>query len=134
MGLEAARLLTAQGHKVTVYESGDHIASGMRRYAHVRMFTPWEMNVPDGALEDLAEDGHALDIDPSATPMMREFIEGYLDVLAKHSRIAPTLKLGQTLIGASRELALKSDMPKMPQRGSGTRAAPARLDGLKGRP
>jgi len=116
VGLEAARLLTAEGHKVTVYEAGDQIASGMRRYAHVRMFTPWEMNVTEGALKDLAEQDLALDIDLTHTPMMREFIEGYLEVLAKSPRIAPTLKLGQTLIGASRELALKSDMPKMPQR------------------
>lgn len=116
VGLEAARLLTAQGHKVTVYEAGEQIASGMRRYAHVRMFTPWEMNVADGALEDLAAHGHVADIDLAETPMMGEFIEAYLDALAAHPRIAPTLKMGQTLIGASRELALKSDMPKMPQR------------------
>jgi thioredoxin reductase len=116
VGLEAARLLTARGHKVTVYESGQRIASGMRRYAHVRMFTPWEMNVAEGALEDLAQHGLPLDIDLLATPMMGEFITGYLDALAQHPRIAPTLALGQTLIGAGRELALKSDMPKMPQR------------------
>jgi len=116
VGLEAARLLTAEGHGVTVYEAGDRVAAGMARFAHVRMFTPWEMNVADGALEDLAAHGEALDLDPHATPTLGEFLEQYVEAVARHPRVAPTLSLGQRLIAASRERALKSDMPKMPQR------------------
>lgn len=116
IGLEAARLLSAEGHKVTIYEAGEQVAAGMRRYEHVRMFTPWEMNVSVGAMEELATEGLAPDISASKPPLMGEFISGYLEPLARHPRIAPCLSFGQRLIGASRELALKSDMPKMPQR------------------
>ena len=116
VGLEAARLLSAEGHKVAVYEAGDAVAAGMRRYGHVRMFTPWEMNVTEEALAELTALGRPLDVDLSAAPMMSEFIARYLDVLAEHPRLAPCLHFGQRLISASRELALKSDMPKMPQR------------------
>ena len=116
VGLEVARLLTAQGHTVSVYEAGEGVASEMTRYAHGRMFTPWEMNVTEGGLADLAEMGEPLSADLDETPMMGDFITQYLGVLARHPRLAPTLAFGQRLLAASRERALKSDLPKMPQR------------------
>ncbi|MDP6944569.1 MAG: FAD-dependent oxidoreductase, partial [Myxococcota bacterium] len=116
VGLEAARLLTAKGHGVTVYEAGDRVGAGMAAYGHVRMFTPWEVNIAEGALEDLAAHGEAPDLDLDATPTMAEFLDLYLEALARHPRIAPTISLGQRLIAASRERALKSDLPRMPQR------------------
>ncbi len=45
IGLEAALAAREHGHQITVYEQAVTVAGHVRRWGHVRMFTPWEMNV-----------------------------------------------------------------------------------------
>ncbi len=52
-GLEAALAAHDRGWEVTVYEQAPHVAGFIRDWAHVRMFTPWSMNLSprvEGAL------------------------------------------------------------------------------------
>ena len=44
-GLEAALAAADRGWDVTVYEQAPHVAGYLRDWAHVRMFTPWSMNL-----------------------------------------------------------------------------------------
>ncbi|WP_156727080.1 NAD(P)-binding domain-containing protein [Streptomyces apocyni] len=45
IGLDAALACTDAGWPVTVYEAGPSAATHVRAWGHVRLFTPWELNV-----------------------------------------------------------------------------------------
>ena len=45
VGLDAALAATDRGWQVTVYEQAPHVAGDVRRWGHVRLFTPWSMDV-----------------------------------------------------------------------------------------
>ena len=115
-GIEATRVLTKMGFSVTCYEAGQHVASGLNAYRHVKMFTPWHINVSEDALEDLEEAGGSVDVNQAETPLIGDMVDQYLRVLASHPRLAPCFATGQTVIQVGRENALKSDLPRMPQR------------------
>lgn len=116
VGLETARVLTAEGLDVRVYEAGDGPGAALARWRHVRLFTPWHMNVAEGALEDLAAEGLAPELDEDACPTIGSFVDDYLGALARHPRIAPTLRFGHRLVSAGRSRSLRFDLPMMPQR------------------
>jgi thioredoxin reductase len=44
-GLEAALAAHERGWDVTLYEQAPHVAGHIRDWSHVRMFTPWAMNL-----------------------------------------------------------------------------------------
>lgn len=44
-GLEAALAADARDWDVVVYEQAAHVAAHVRRWGHVRLFTPWSMNL-----------------------------------------------------------------------------------------
>ncbi|MDQ6727804.1 MAG: flavoprotein, partial [Actinomycetota bacterium] len=44
-GLEAALAAVEQGWPFTVLEAGDRPAAQVRAWGHVRMFTPWDLDV-----------------------------------------------------------------------------------------
>jgi hypothetical protein len=115
-GLEVARALTELGLDVLVYEAGATVGAAFARFAHVQLFTPWRMNVAEGALADLAAAGVPCAIDRDLCPTAGEFVRDYLGALARHPRIAPTLRLEHRLLAAGRERALRIDHPRMPQR------------------
>ncbi|MCB9727678.1 MAG: FAD-dependent oxidoreductase [Deltaproteobacteria bacterium] len=115
-GLEVARVLTGLGLEVLVYEAGTQVGGGFARFSHVRLFTPWRMNVAEGALQDLAEGGVPCPVDWDERPTVGAFVERYLGALGRHPRIAPTLRLEHRLLAAGRDRALRIDHPRMPQR------------------
>ena len=45
VGLAAAAHLIDRGLPVTVYEAGPTVASNVRDWGHVRLFSPWEYNI-----------------------------------------------------------------------------------------
>ena len=47
IGLEAALAVAERGWPFTVYEAAPHIAAHVRDWGHVRLFTPWDMNVSE---------------------------------------------------------------------------------------
>ena len=52
VGLAAAAHLLARGLTPRVFEAGKEVGAGMRRWAHVRMFSPWEYTI-DGVARTL---------------------------------------------------------------------------------
>lgn len=54
IGLEAALAAAERDLPFTVYEAADEVGGHVRRWGHVRMFTPWDMNVSERAERALA--------------------------------------------------------------------------------
>ncbi|MEX2291666.1 MAG: NAD(P)-binding protein [Mycobacteriales bacterium] len=52
-GLEAALAAVQRGWHVTVYEAAPHVARHVREWGHVRLFTPWSMDVSPRVVEAL---------------------------------------------------------------------------------
>src|SRR5581483_939103 len=80
IGLEAALAAMAHGHRVSVFERGE-AGDAVRRWGHVRMFSPFGMNVSLRGIERLKKRGHALP-DPDAILTGTEFVAQYLAPLA----------------------------------------------------
>ena len=67
-GLEAALAAVERGWDVTVYEAAPHVAGHVREWGHVRLFTPWSMDVSprvaaalgDAPTGDASPTGHEL--------------------------------------------------------------------------
>ena len=57
VGLAAAAHLIERCHTPIVLEAGDKVASSVREWAHVRMFSPWQFNVDSAARRLLDEAG-----------------------------------------------------------------------------
>src|SRR5262249_35997231 len=118
VGLEAALYAAALKMPVTVYERG---APGehLRRWGHVRLFSPFGMNcTPLGLAALRAEDpGHDLPGDKDCVTG-REHLAAYLEPLARSAALRDRLRLGEEVLQVGRRGHLKGDSP-----GDGRRAA-----------
>src|SRR5947209_10415559 len=94
VGLESALYADALGLPVTVYERG-RVGEHLRRWGHVRLFSPFGMNVtPLGRTAVLAEkDARALPADSNCI-MGREHVACYLEPLAQSAALRDCLRLG----------------------------------------
>lgn len=45
IGIDCCCLLLERGHQVTLYERGDEIGKGMSEWGHVRLFSPYSLNI-----------------------------------------------------------------------------------------
>lgn len=101
VGLAAAAHLLARGLTPRVFEAGKEVGAGMRRWAHVRMFSPWEYTIDGVARTLLAKHGWtspALD----AFPNGGEVVERYLRPLSKVPEIAPHVVLGARVLAVAK--------------------------------
>jgi thioredoxin reductase len=104
IGLEAGLAAAERGWDLTVYEAADRVGDNVRDWGHVRLFTPWDMNVSDrmrSALPD-APTGPSL---PTGT----ELAEQLLEPLAAHPALAPRIRLGARVEAVAREGLLKHE-------------------------
>lgn len=108
IGIEtAARAAESDRFDITVYEAG-RIGEYVRRWGHVQMFSPWQMNRSPWGSRLLRQTGYYL-ADEQKYPTGREFLEEYLMPLADaledvdfhtHTRV----------IGLARDQALKAEL------------------------
>ncbi len=77
VGLAAAAELAARGIATRVYEAGPDIASNVRDWAHVRLFSPWRYDIADAASRLLASTGWTAP-DADGLPTGHEFVDRYL--------------------------------------------------------
>jgi cation diffusion facilitator CzcD-associated flavoprotein CzcO len=62
VGLAAAAQLVKRGESFVLFQTGEDIASNIRSWKHVRVFSPWRYNVDAAAVELLEAEGwHARD-------------------------------------------------------------------------
>jgi len=108
IGLEAAAAALDRGFDVHVFERGTPGAH-LSAWGHVRMFTPWRMNVGPAARARLERSGwHAPD--PDALPTGAEMVERFLGPLAALPEIASRVHAHAQVVHVSRRGAVKHDM------------------------
>ncbi len=101
IGLAAAAHLVKRGLKPVLLEQGPSVGSSLRRWSHVRVFTPWSLNI-DSAARDLLKEQDWAEPDPDELPTGAQLVEQYLEPLAQHPAIAEGLRLDAKVIAVAR--------------------------------
>ena len=116
IGLDAALAAAESGFPFTLYEASAQAGGNVRSWGHVRLFTPWSLNVSPRARTALAAAGITV---PSGDdcPTGSELSETLLASLAALDAIAPRLECGARVLEIGRDGMLKSD-----EIGTGARA------------
>jgi thioredoxin reductase len=111
IGLEAALAAAERGDDFTVYEAAPTVGGHVRRWGHVRTFTPWSMNVSGRVRAALpgAPDGDEL---PSGAQLADELLEPLAALPALHGHI----RLGTLVLAVGREGLLKHEALGSPER------------------
>jgi len=118
VGLDAALAAMDAGYDVAVYEAADRPAWNVRDWGHVRLFSPWSMNVSPRMKRHLAEVGVPIDVDSDATHTGHELVTRVLDPLWERSPLASRLRLGTRVVAVGREGVLKHEEIASTVRGS----------------
>src|ERR1700710_391243 len=100
-GLEAALAAAEAGHPFTVYEAAPTVAGNVRAWGHVRLFTPWEMNVSPRMRRHLEAAGRAVPAGPDC-PTGRGLAGPLLARVPEVPEIAPHRRLGTRGLGIGR--------------------------------
>ena len=108
IGLDAALAAAESGFPFTLYEASAQAGGNVRSWGHVRLFTPWSLNVSPRARTALAAAGITV---PSGDdcPTGSELSETLLASLAALDAIAPRLECGARVLEIGRDGMLKSD-------------------------
>ena len=115
-GLEAALAAAEAGHPFTVYEASPAVAGNVRAWGHVRLFTPWEMNVSPRMRRHLEAAGRAVP-GGAECPTGHDLAEKILEPLAALPEIAPHLRLDTRVLSIGRQGLLKHEEIATPERG-----------------
>ncbi len=107
IGLEAAVAALDAGFDLHVFERGE-AGSHALAWGHVRMFTPWRMNLGPVSRAHLERSGWAAP-EPEALPTGRELAERYLQPLARLPELQPRVHLHAQVVHISRQGMLKGD-------------------------
>ena len=102
VGLAAAAHTVARGLVPLVLEAGPKVGDGMRRWGHVRMFSPWRFGVDSAAAAILARQGWTM---PPADdhPTGNELVARYLEPLAASRELAPHIRLDARVTAVARQ-------------------------------
>jgi thioredoxin reductase len=107
-GLESALAAADQGWPFTVYEAADRTAAHVRAWGHVRLFTPWSMNVSGRMARHLA----AADLpvpEGDDCPIGDELCDRLLDPLAALPEVAPAIRYDARVTSVGRRGLLKHE-------------------------
>jgi hypothetical protein len=122
IGLDAALAAAEAGFDFTLYEATSAPGGHVRSWGHVRLFTPWSMNVSPRARSALAAAGIEVPTGEEC-PTGRELAERLLAPVASLEQIAPHIEYGARILEIGRDGLLKTD-----EIGTGARAdVPFRL-------
>ncbi|MGL4743124.1 MAG: FAD-dependent oxidoreductase [Phycicoccus sp.] len=98
-GLAAAANLVERGIDVVVLERGDRAGAAVRRWGHVRLFSPWSELVDPAARRLLERAGWSAP-EPGGHPIGADWAEGYLQPLAE--ALGSRVRYGATVTGIAR--------------------------------
>ncbi|WP_282936560.1 NAD(P)-binding domain-containing protein [Paenibacillus sp. RC67] len=102
VGLAAAAHLIARGESFVLFEAGEKVGANIVKWAHVRLFSPWQYNIDKAARKLLISSGWVAP-DDSAIPSGKELVESYLMPLAQLSEIKPFIHLQTQVVAISRK-------------------------------
>ncbi|MDT7953798.1 MAG: NAD(P)-binding domain-containing protein [Acetobacteraceae bacterium] len=101
IGLAAAAHAIARDVPVKLYEAGATVGTNLRDWGHVRVFTPWELNV-DAVARSLLE-RHGWRMPPlGELPTGEELYARYLKPLAEIPELAAVVEVGARVAAISR--------------------------------
>ena len=107
IGLEAALYATNRGYDVDIYER-DTPGAHIRKWSHVQLFSPWELNRSPWGVETLRHQGLELPPD-DAYPTGQEFLRKYLVPLAESDALRDRTHLHCEVLQVARRDALKTE-------------------------
>jgi hypothetical protein len=113
IGLEAGLAAAERGWEFTVYEAGDSVGANVRDWGHVRLFTPWDMNVSERVRRVLPDAPRG-----AGLPRGAELAAGLLDRVAALPAMASRVRLGARVDAIAREGLLKHEAIGSPERGA----------------
>ena len=108
-GLEAALAAAEKGYSFTVYEATPHVAGNIQSWEHVRLFTPWSLNVSPRMRRTLSEAGHSIPDSEDVCPTGGELVGQVLRPIAELPAIQGNLRLGTRVRRVGREGLLKHE-------------------------
>ncbi len=114
-GLEAALAAAELGWPFTVYEAGARPASHVRAWGHVRLFTPWSLNVSPRMARHLEAAGAAAPAGDEC-PTGDELCDRLLDPVASLPEVAPHIRFGARVTSVGRRGLLKHEEIATPAR------------------
>ncbi len=106
IGLDAALAAAQAGLSFTLYESAEDVAANVRAWGHVRLFTPWSMNLSERMRARL---GASAPQEPDVCPTGHELVERALAPVAAQPDVAAALRVGTRVVAVSRAGLVKSD-------------------------
>ncbi|MEJ7817957.1 MAG: NAD(P)-binding protein [Thermoleophilaceae bacterium] len=115
IGLEAALAASARGLDFTVYEAAESVGGYVRRWGHVRAFTPWDMAVSPRARSALAAAGASVPVGDHL-PTGDELAAELLEPLAGLPALAGRVRAGTRVTAIGREGLLKHEEIGSPER------------------
>ena len=115
-GLGAALAAAERGWPTTLYEAGARPAANVRSWGHVRLFTPWSMNVSPRMATHLRAAGVAVP-DGDACPTGDQLCDRLLDPVAALPHVARTLRTGARVVSVGRRGLLKHEEIATAERG-----------------
>ncbi|MFL6195723.1 MAG: FAD-dependent oxidoreductase [Thermoanaerobaculia bacterium] len=115
-GLEAALAAAEGGFPFTLYEAAPGVAGNVRAWGHVRLFTPWEMNVSPRMRRHLEAAGREVPAG-SECPTGRELAANLFEPLAGLPEVAPNLRVGVRVLSVGRQGLLKHEEIATAERG-----------------
>jgi hypothetical protein len=101
VGLAAAAHTLERGLRPIVLEAGERAGHAVRRWSHVRMFSPWRYNT-DKACERLLREGGWNSPDPDHYPTGGELAGRYLEPLATCTALGAHLEMEARVISVAR--------------------------------
>jgi NAD(P)-binding Rossmann-like domain len=116
VGLDAALAAADAGLPFTVIDSEPHVGGNVRRWGHVRLFTPWAMNVSERMARHLADAGRRPPDDGDLFPTGEELVTRLLEPLASLPEIGRDIVLGTRVLGIGRSGLLKHEEIGTPER------------------
>lgn len=109
-GLEAALAAVDHGFPFTLYESSDAVAGHVRAWGHVRLFSPWSMNVSPRMRRHLELANLPVPAaDDDTCPTGAELIDRILEPVASLRAVAPHIRTGVTVKRVGRTGLLKHE-------------------------
>jgi glycine/D-amino acid oxidase-like deaminating enzyme len=101
VGLAAAAHALGRGLRPIVLEAGDRAGYAVRKWSHVRMFSPWSYNV-DKASEALLREEGWNSPEPERYPTGGELVAQYLDPLATRTRLGQHIQTNARVVSVGR--------------------------------
>lgn len=102
-GLEAALAAAEHGLAFTLYERGEGVADNVRRFGHVRLFTPWSLSVSPRMRRLLERASRPAPDAAEVAPTAAELHARVLAPLAELPEIQANLRLATRVVAIGRE-------------------------------